>query len=64
LGTALSLAILLADVAVHSWLLDGTGLAVQSFEPLQVQTAVLGFMRGAATFAWRREAASPGLPSH
>jgi hypothetical protein len=55
-GIVLALVIIVTDVAVNSWVLYGSGLIVPSFEPLQVQTLVLGFMSGAAAFVWRRDA--------
>jgi tryptophan-rich sensory protein len=57
-GLLLALAILVSDVGVNSWLAYFSGLHVQSFEPLQVQTLVLGFFAGAVAFVWRRTSAS------
>ena len=48
---ALGVLILLADVGANSWLAYFSGLHVQSFEPLQVQTLFLGFLLGGAMFA-------------
>jgi hypothetical protein len=53
-GIVLALAIMAADVAINSWILYVSSLKVESFEPLQAQTLVLGFMAGAAAFVWRR----------
>ncbi len=47
---ALGVAILLVDVGVNSWIAYFSGLHVQSFEPLQVQSLFLGFVLGGALF--------------
>lgn len=47
---ALAMAILLVDVGVNSWIAYFSGLHVQSFEPLQVQSLFLGFVLGGALF--------------
>lgn len=47
---ALGMAILLVDVGVNSWIAYFSGLHVQSFEPLQVQSLFLGFVLGGALF--------------
>ena len=56
---ALGIAILLADVAVNSWLAYFSGLHVQSFEPLQVQTLFLGFVLGGALSVHRTDGLAP-----
>ena len=53
-AVALGLAILLADVATNSWLAYFSGLHVRSLEPLQVQSAFLGFVLGGAPFVLGR----------
>lgn len=47
---ALGMAILLVNVGVNSWIAYFSGLHVQSFEPLQVQSLFLGFVLGGALF--------------
>ena len=56
----LGLLILLADVAVNSWLAYLSGLHVASFEPLQVQTLFLGFVLGGGMFVRDRGGVAPG----
>ena len=56
---ALGMAILLVDVAVNSWIAYFSGLHVQSFEPLQVQSLFLGFVLGGALFTLGHAAAKP-----
>jgi hypothetical protein len=52
---AIGIGVLLADVTVNSWIAYFSGLHLQSFEPLQVQTLVLGFVLGGGLFSLRRE---------
>ena len=46
----MGLAILLMDVGVNSWIAYFSGLQLQSFEPLQVQSLFLGFVMSGALF--------------
>ena len=47
---ALGAAIMSVDVGVNSWIAYFSGLHVQSFEPLQVQSLFLGFVLSGALF--------------
>ena len=47
---ALGMAILLVDVGVNSWLVYFSGLHIQRFEPLQVESLFLGLALGGALF--------------
>ena len=59
-GLALGASIMLADVGVNSWLAYFSGLHLQSFEPLQVQTLFLGFILGGALLLRQAGGRSPG----
>ncbi len=58
-GVALTVAIMLADVAVNSYAVYGLGIVFQSFAPLQAQTWFLGFVLGAAGFVWEPRGGVP-----
>jgi len=59
LGLLLTMAIMVADVAVNSYAAYGLGIAFLSFAPLQVQTWFLGFVLGAIVFVWQRDIGRP-----
>ena len=58
-AVAIGIGVLLADVGVNSWIAYFSGLHLQSFEPLQVQTLVLGFVLGGGLFSLRRHEDAP-----
>ena len=51
LGLTLTLAIMLSDVMVNSYVTYGLDIPV-SFAPLQAQTLFLGFVLGCVSFLW------------
>jgi len=59
-GLTLTVAIMLSDVAVNSYVTYGLNLAA-SFAPLQLQTLFLGFVFGSIGFLWPLDEPFPAL---